>query len=59
MRSGGGAMSLLFNNLFLNSAFPTTLPLDTSIEKGRFSETSILYHGFNVNDILNVALIFI
>ena len=59
MRSGTGAMSLPFNNFFVNFVFPTPLPAETSIEKGCFSETSILYHNFYVNDILKVALLFI
>ena len=59
MRSGGGAMRLPFNNFFLNYIFPTPLPPETSIEKGRFSETSILYCSFYLNHILKVALLFI
>ena len=35
MRSGGGAMSLLFNNLFVISVFPTPLPQEMSIGKVR------------------------
>ena len=59
MHLGGGAMSLLFNNLFVNSVFPTPLPPETSIEKGCFSETSILYCSLYVNDMLKVALLLI
>ena len=34
MRTGGGATSLLFNNFFVNSVFPTPLLPETSIKKG-------------------------
>ena len=52
-------MSLHYNNLFVNSVFPTPLPPETSIQKGSFSETSILYRSFYVNDTLKIALLFI
>ena len=70
MRSRGGAMSLLFNNFFVNYVFPTPLPPEISIENRCFSETFILYNSFYVNieitysneiffDILKVALLFL
>ena len=45
MRSGGTAMSLIINNFLVNSIFPTPLSPDARIEKGCFSETSILYRS--------------
>ena len=59
MRLGGGVMSLLFNYFFVNSVFPTTLLPERSIEKGCFSETSILYRSLYVNGVLKVALLLI
>ena len=45
MRSGVTAMSLIINNFLVNSIFPTPLSPDARIEKGCFSETSILYRS--------------
>ena len=59
MHSGGGAISLLFDNLFVNSVFPTPLLAETSIEIGCFSETSILYHSLYGNEKIKVAVLFI
>ena len=52
-------MSLPINNLFVNSVLPTSLTPETSIEKGCFSETSILYCSLYVNDMLKVAFLLI
>ena len=59
MRLDGGDKSLLFNNFFVYSIFPTLLPPETSIGKGCFIDTSILYSGLYVNDMLKVALLLI
>ena len=56
MRSGGGAMSLVFNNFFVNSIFPTPLPPETSIEEGQLSEKSILYCSLYGYVLLKVVL---
>ena len=50
-------MSLLFNNYFINSVFPTPFPQGTGIEKRCFSETLILFRSMYANGMLKVALL--
>ena len=52
-------MSFLFNNSFVNFVFPTPLPPERRIEKGCFSETSMLNRSLYVNEMLKVALLLI
>ena len=55
MRSGVGAMSLLFNNTLQILFFLHPFRPETSIEKGCFNEISILYRSLYVNDMLKVT----
>ena len=53
MHSGGGAMSLLFNNFFVNSVFP-----NLSVQRQALKKDALVKHSFSIVVSKNIALLF-